>query len=120
MSELAFNMNGEAFEVPAAAIGWRVRRMKLKGAPEVVYGRDGVPLVIPLDADIDDIRREVGGTVGRYRLDPVDEHHKPLQDASAGYVFVHAEARTPEPVKELTPATAETVVIEAMRMNAEL
>src|SRR5690349_1361576 len=120
MSELAFNMNGEAFEVPAAATGWRVRRMKLKGAPEVVYGRDGVPLVIPLDADIDDVRREVGGVVGRYRLDPVDEQHKPLHEASAGYVFVHPEARAPEPARATGPVTAETIVIEAMRMNAEL
>ena len=33
MSELAFNVNGEPFEVPAAAAGWRVRRLKAKGAP---------------------------------------------------------------------------------------
>ena len=48
MSDLAFNINGEPFEVPATASGWRVRRMKLKGPPEVVYGRDGLPLVLPL------------------------------------------------------------------------
>lgn len=122
MSELAFNMNGEAFEVPAPAVGWRVRRMKLKGAPEVVYGRDGVPLVLPLEADIEDVRREVGGTPGRYRLDPVDENHRPLHDVPAGYVYVHADPRPSELANKPTPApaTTEGVVIEAMRMNAEL
>ena len=44
MSELAFNANGESFEIPATVTGWRVRRMKPRGAPELVYGRDGRPL----------------------------------------------------------------------------
>jgi len=52
MSELAFNLSGEPFEVPAQATGWRVRRLKPKGAPEVVYGRSGIPLVLPIEADI--------------------------------------------------------------------
>ena len=48
MSELAFNLNGDPFEVPSNATGWRVRKMKNKGAPEVAYGRNGLPLVLPL------------------------------------------------------------------------
>jgi integrase len=59
MSELAFNVNGEAFEVPATAAGWKVKRMKAKGAPGVVYGRDGLPLVLSVDAGIDELRAEV-------------------------------------------------------------
>src|SRR5262249_51341388 len=73
MSELAFNLSGEPFEVPAHAVGWRVRRMKQrgeKGAPEVVYGRDGLPLVIPIDGDMNDLRRALEEP-GRLRLDPV-------------------------------------------------
>jgi hypothetical protein len=31
MSELAFNLNGEPFEVPDAAVAWRVRRLKRGG-----------------------------------------------------------------------------------------
>ncbi len=27
MSDLAYNLNGESFEVPATAAGWRVRRI---------------------------------------------------------------------------------------------
>src|SRR5438270_12016318 len=87
MSELAFNMNGEPFEVPTAATGWRVRRMKEKGAPTVVYGRDGLPLMLPIDASIDDLRDAVDGP-GRFRVDPVDDH-RAIPNAPAGYVFVH-------------------------------
>jgi hypothetical protein len=125
MSELAFNINGDPFDVPANAIGWRVRKMKAKGAPEVVYGRSGQPLVLPLEADIDDVRAEVTGT-GRYRLDPVDDTNKPIEGAPAGYVYVHdapaALAPAPASVQSSShlPAPSDNVVIEAMRMNAEI
>ncbi len=127
MSELAFNLNGDAFEVPPNAVGWRVRKMKSKGAPEVAYGRNGQPLVLPLEADIDDLRAEVG-TAGRYRLDPIDDTNKPIANAPAGYVFVHdvapaaashATATGPAPLAPL-PSPSDNVVIEAMRMNAEI
>lgn len=119
MSELAFNMNGEPFDVPANATGWRVRRMKHKGAPEVVYGRDGLPLILPIEADIDDLRREVG-TTGRYRLDPV-EGHRPIPNASSGYVFVHDEQPAPVGGNSSTlPPPSDNIVIEAMRMNSEI
>ena len=48
MSELAFNANGDTFDIPATVTGWRVRRMKPRGAPELVYGRDGRPLTVPV------------------------------------------------------------------------
>jgi hypothetical protein len=125
MSELAFNLNGDPFEVPPNAVGWRVRKMKTKGAPEVAYGRNGQPLVLPLEADIDDLRGEVG-TTGRYRLDPVDDSGKPIANAQAGYVYVHdvapaapvstASATTLAPL----PSPSDNVVVEAMRMNAEI
>src|SRR5262245_17721738 len=119
MSELAFNVNGEPFEVPAAATGWRVRRLKQKGAPEVVYGRDGVPLVLPVDAELDDLRREVGAP-GRYRMDPVDVGNRPIPAAPAGYVFIHpTDQETSEPSASLVAQT-DNVAIEAMRMNAEI
>ena len=87
MSELAFNLSGERFELPAKAAGWRVRRLKPKGAPEVVYGRSGIPLILPIDADIDDLRHEAR-MEGRYRLDPVDEHGRAIETSSAGYVSI--------------------------------
>ena len=68
MSELAFNVNGEPFEIPAGAVAWRVRKMKPKGAPEVAYGRNGQPLLLPIEADLDDLRAEVNAP-GKYRLE---------------------------------------------------
>ena len=72
MSELAFNANGESFEIPATVTAWRVRRMKPRGAPELVYGRDGRPLTVGIEADIDDLREAVGAS-GKYRLDPIND-----------------------------------------------
>lgn len=120
MSELAFNINGEPFELPGSASGWRVRRLKQKGAPEVVYGRDGIPLVLSIDAGLDDLRVETGAP-GRYRLDPIDEAHRPIANAQAAYVFVHADARpAAQGAASPLPAASDNVVIEAMRMNAEI
>jgi hypothetical protein len=96
-----------------------VRKLKPKGAPEVVYGRDGVPLILPIDADIEDLRREARAD-GRYRLDSVDEQNRPIPVAVAGYVCV----QPPETKAELAPLASRTpsdsVIIEAMRMNTEL
>jgi len=120
MSELAFSINGEPFEVPANATGWRVRRMKAKGAPEVVYGRNGQPLILPIEAEIEDVRAEVDAA-GRYRVDPVDETNKPIEGAPAGYVFVHGQgAATAAPTSTVLATATDNVMIEAMRMNSEI
>ena len=119
MSELAFNYNGEPFEVPAVATGWRVRRMKQKGekgAPEVVYGRSGQPLVLPIEAGLDDLKAEVDAS-GRYRLDPVDDHGKAIVSSPSGYVHVTLDA--PEPA-EAPVSPQQSFVVEAMRLNAEI
>ena len=82
MSELAFNMNGEPFEIPPTATGWRVRRMKTKGAPEVVYSREGTPLLLGLEAGVEELRNAVG-TPGRYRVDPVEDY-RPIPKRAGG------------------------------------
>ena len=127
MSELAFNLSGEPFEVPANAIGWRVRRMKQrgeKGAPEVVYGRDGVPVVLPIDACMEDLRRAIDAP-GRMRLDPVADGMKAIEGAPAAYVQVASIVDdVPVPVISAPPpmrsASASDGIVEAMRMNTEL
>lgn len=123
MSDLAFNLNGDPFDVPPHAVGWRVRRMKAKGAPEVVYGRNGQPLVLPLEADLDDVRAEVG-TAGRYRFDPVGDDNKPIEGAPAGYIFVHEASAQPATAMGSTSAPrsapADNLIAEAMRMNADI
>ncbi|MEZ4362180.1 MAG: hypothetical protein R3B48_18475 [Kofleriaceae bacterium] len=122
MSELAFNVNGEGFDVPPHATGWRVRRMKQKGAPEVVYGRDGLPLVLPIHAEIEDLKQEVPGP-GRYRLDPLDDNQKAIAESPSGYVVVHPESLPGGAVtsgRGERGTVAEGVLVEAMRMNTEL
>lgn len=119
MSELAFNANGETFEVPASVTGWRVRRMKPRGAPELVYGRDGRPLVIPIESDTDDLRNAVM-TFGKYRLDPVNEDGRTVENVPAAYVQV---IKTSNDVAAPLPATRdehEDPIREAMRLNTEL
>ncbi len=51
MSELAYPINAETFDLPATATAWRCGGMKPRGAPEVVYGKDGAPLILPVEAD---------------------------------------------------------------------
>lgn len=119
MSELAFNLNGEPFELPAAAVGWRVRRIKGRGAPEVVYSRDGVPLILPIDADIDDLRHAARGE-GRFRLDPVDDHNRMIPQMAAGYVCVQPAESASELIPLPSRSPTDNVAIEAMRMNTEL
>src|SRR5574337_1708302 len=124
MSELAFNINGEAFEVPANATGWRVRRMRSKGAPEVVYGRDGLPLVLPISAQMEELRGEIEAT-GRYRLDPIDADNKAIAGAPSGYVQVNVETSSAaNDVREPTVSSAsfakpsDNIVLESMRMQS--
>ncbi len=121
MSDLAFNLSGEPFEVPNTAGGWRVRKLKPKGAPEVVYGLEGIPLVLPIDADMADLRREAR-TEGRYRLDLVDDHNRAIPNTSAAYVCIHASEPPAEPSPTARPVSPSTdhAVIEAMRLNSEL
>src|SRR3954471_19680559 len=87
MSDLAYNINGEGFELPETATGWRVRRMKPRGAPEVVYGKDGLPVTIPIEADLDELRASVD-TAGRFRLDAIDDRGRNIEGAQPAYVVV--------------------------------
>jgi hypothetical protein len=120
MSELAYSINGETFDLPATATGWRVRRMKPRGAPEVVYSKDGSPLLIPIEASLEDLRNTVG-TAGRYRLDAINDRGHTIEDLPAAYVVV--SAREPAPANDFRNSSdggAAFVMAEAMRLNTEL
>lgn len=122
MSELAFNVNGDSFEVPPSVVAWRVRRMKPRGAPELVYGRDGRPLQIGVEADIDELREAVE-TLGRYRLDPLTEDGKIAEGVPAAYVQVVATrdgggGPTTPAVRE--SGDGDSLAREAIRANAEI
>ncbi len=119
MSELAFNANGESFDVPATVTAWRVRRMKPRGAPELVYGTDGRPLTVPIETNIDELRDAVG-TAGGYRLDPVNDDGKSVEAVPPAYVQVVRQPRNAEPVAISATGGSDDAVREAMRLNTEL
>ncbi len=120
MSELAYNANGDTFEIPATVTGWRVRRMKPRGAPELVYGRDGRPLTVPVESEIDDLREAVV-TPGRYRLDPINDDGKCVDGVPPAYVQVVKPERTADTSTALVvPSTGDDAIREAMRLNTEL
>jgi len=98
MSALAFTAQGDTFDVPETVEAWRVRRLRQRGAPELVYGRDGLPLTVPIEFDIAMLRDAVGGVLDRYRLDPLDVHGKVIEDVPIAYVQVVAREPEPEPV----------------------
>jgi len=119
-----FNVEGEPIDVPPSAVAWQVRRPRTQGHPEVVHGADGVPLFLPIDAGIEDLRRAVE-LDGRYQLVPVDEHYRRIDGVAYAWVClqsggahqpgrlahlsiqqVHAVARTNADVAQLLIAQA--------------
>ncbi|MBA3673317.1 MAG: hypothetical protein H0W68_15000, partial [Gemmatimonadaceae bacterium] len=95
--------------------------MKPRGAPELVYGRDGRPLTIPVESDLDDLRESVG-LVGKYRLDPINDDGKAVEHVPAAYIQVVRPERTEAPpsVAASASGTSDDTIREAMRMNTEL
>ena len=118
MTELAFNLNGDRFDVPSHAVGWRVRRLRPnRGAPEIVYDRSGRPLMLAIDADIDDLR-EAAKVPARYRLDPVNVDELPVEGVPSAYVQLVPLEEPNEKPREPSPADAYNETIrEAMRLN---
>lgn len=123
MADLAYNIQGDPFEVPDAAVAWRVRRCpkRRKGAPEVIYGRDGTPLSIPIDATISVLRAEVQES-GRYRLEPLDEDDRLIADATPAYVQVFTDTARPgdqEAAERSSTRTLESLLVELTHANIE-
>jgi hypothetical protein len=109
VSDLANNIQGEHFTLPATAAFWRVRRLKEgRGAPEVVFGADGVPLLVAVETDFEAFRGAVDDQPGRYRLDALDEARRPIEGVPAAYVAVPMRVgRVPaEPSAEAPPPVA--------------
>lgn len=75
---------------PAAT--WR-RGYPTSGCPRFSEAGEPQALVIPTEPGSDELRRAVV-TPGRYRLDPVYDHHRIIQDADAACVVVCQSQRT--------------------------
>jgi len=125
MSELAFDMNGDAIVLPATAQYWRVRRFRnpgKQGAPEIVESKDGGPLLLAVDCGFIEFREAVDGLPGRYRLDPVDEKRKLISNAPAAYLTIAEPPRNgngPVMVPQ-SPDGPDTVMRELARANVEM
>lgn len=139
MYELAFNNNGERFELPSTAEFWRPRRVRDRGL-EVVYKKDGiVPLILSIDATADEFRAQVSNAPGKYRLDALDAHHQPLDGVPAAYVVIprgepaaqpaseasgpaatSGSAPEPGPARERGMSETAMLLSEVVRVNAEM
>ena len=123
MSELAYNTNGEPFDVPEAVTGWRVRRLRGgRGAPELVYGRDGRPLTLGIEAGMDELRDAVDVS-GKYRLDGIDDDGRPVDGVPAAYVQIAVPERSVAQTETPAPAALTSVdhaLREVVRANLEL
>lgn len=122
MSELAYNLQGERFQPPATAASWRVRRLKPggRGTPDVVFSKDGAPLMLPLETDLTDFRRAVASQPGRYRLDPVTEDHRPCEGGQPAYLQISEQDEAGEAPVDSRRSDSDDLLRELMRANAEM
>lgn len=75
---LAHDVHGNPIDVPPEVAFWRVRRQPSRqGRPSRVTGLDGAPLIVPVDAEANDLRAEGCGP-DKYRLDGLDGHKQPV------------------------------------------
>ena len=92
MSELAFDEDGQHFQVPATVTRWRIRRFNNPGRPggaQVVYGDDGLPLFLDVDTTAEEFREAVGAVPGRYRLDGLDVHGRIVDGVPPAYLMIN-------------------------------
>ena|SRR5579871_4864527 len=112
---LGWGADGSPIEIEEGAAHWGVRRMpatRKGGAPEVIY-RDGLPLLLDLDADLETLRACVDGRPGKYKLVQMGEDGKPLKDAAPAYVVLGDVGAAPD-------VDSSDVVGELLRTNREM
>ncbi|HEY4240749.1 MAG TPA: hypothetical protein VGM88_13095 [Kofleriaceae bacterium] len=131
-SELAYNVNGSRFGVPAHIREWLLRRMRPRGergGPDVMYDAiTGLPQTIPITATMAELRTAVGGVAGRYRLDPINAEGVHDETVPFAYVSIAGAAArngTTSPTGEDYEPIAiegrpETIEREAMRLSIRL
>lgn len=119
MFELAFDVEGNPIEVPSAAVSWRVRKQGLRGRPEVVYGRDGLPLIVPIDATLAELRSAVQ-LEGRYRLDPVDGQRREIAGVRSAYVRLGPPAGPAAACAATSSSVSSDAAETVIRANLEL
>lgn len=130
MSELAFDEDGQHFQVDDEVVRWRIRRFNNPGKPggaQVVYGDGLVPLYLDVNTTAEEFRQAVGGIAGRYRLDGVDVRGRLVEGVPPAYLVINGPAMAggagagggaycaPPPAS----SSLEYAVVEMARANAE-
>lgn len=101
---LAWDANGERFEIPDKGECWLVKRSGRRGPGEVVLdARTGVPLRLPLAATITDLADALCGArapvpTGRYRLELLDKAGKTVRGVPGAVVLVRDLAASAAPL----------------------
>lgn len=121
---LAWSQSGDPIELPPTAVLWRVRRLNggpRGGAPELVYGEDGLPLTVEIDVTPLDFAAAVDQRAGKYRLDALDATKKPIPDVASAYVIVQGKTSPAEALATPPPdmARAFDVIERLARTLAE-
>ena len=85
---IGFDADGNPLALPGNAIGFRIRRSPRSLKPHaVITGADGTPLILALDAGPGDVVAALAeldeAQPGRYRLEPVDQHARPVGTEAA-------------------------------------
>jgi hypothetical protein len=128
MSELAFDEDGQHFQVPATVTRWRIRRFNNPGRPggaQVVYGDDGRPLFLDVDTSAEEFRETVGGIPGRYRLDGIDVHGHVVDGVPPAYLMINGPTANGSGYGgsgySVPPASSATehALVEIARINGE-
>ena len=91
MSQLAYDENGQPFQVPATVTHFRVRRFSKpgqRGGAALVHDEDGLPLLVDVDAQPSEFREAVGSLPGRYRLDGVDSERRTVDKVPPAYLEI--------------------------------
>lgn len=121
---LAWSQSGSPITLPPEAKLWRVRRLSGStkgGAPEVIYGADGIPLLLMVETTPDEFAEAVSRRPGKYRLDALDESHQPVADAPPAYHVVaefHGHGHNPAasaPQSADAVAAANQALVDALK-----
>ena len=127
MSELAFDEDGQHFQVPESVVRWRTRRFNNPGKPggaQVVYGDDGLPLFLEVECTAEEFREAVGNIPGRYRLDGVDVRGRSVDGVPPAYLMINGPttASGGAAYNAATPPSAtplEYALVEMARANSD-
>lgn len=118
---LAIDSEGNAFDVSAAAVAWRVRKLAAKaGRPKLIFDTEtGRPLEVALAATANDLA-ECLTESGRYRLEAVDAQGRTLPGCVATTELAVEEEDSEAPATLRSLSLMEHMFAQMISSNAKL